>query len=200
LQTHKGKHRLLFPSFMNLGLTEKWYPFEESLRVPLVIYDPRMPDKMRGTANHDWTLNIDLAPTILGAAGLQPSSFMQGRDLSQLYLNVQDDTSSAWRKDFFYEFNMGSPFNASDHPWKNWLDASFALVTNEWKYVYWPQQEYEQLFHRSVDPYDEWDLLHKLEKHADAPFDAIQTTDEIYQSMKKRYGFLKEQAQSGQRI
>jgi arylsulfatase len=159
-----------------------------------------MPDKMRGTVNHDWTLNIDLAPTILGAAGLQPSSFMQGRDLSQLYLNAQDDTSSAWRKDFFYEFNMGSPFNASDHPWKNWLDASFALVTKEWKYVYWPQQEYEQLFHRSVDPYDEWDLLHKLEKHADAPFDAIQTTDEIYQSMKKRYGFLKEQAQSGQRI
>jgi hypothetical protein len=45
-------------------LAEKWKWFEESLRVPLVIYDPRMPDKMRGTVNHDWTLNIELASTI----------------------------------------------------------------------------------------------------------------------------------------
>jgi arylsulfatase A-like enzyme len=182
------------------GLTEKWYPFEESLRVPLVIYDPRMPHDVRGTINHDWTLNIDLAPTILGAANLEQSSFMQGRDISQLYLNRKKDTSPAWRKDFFYEFNMGNPINASDHPWKNWLDASFALVNNEWKYVYWPQQDYEQLYHRSVDPYDEWDLLHKIETASNVDFRAIQTTDQIYKDMKERYAFLKERAQSGYRI
>eukprot|EP00539_Tryblionella_compressa_P014501 CAMPEP_0178819552 /NCGR_PEP_ID=MMETSP0746-20121128/3036_1 /TAXON_ID=913974 /ORGANISM="Nitzschia punctata, Strain CCMP561" /LENGTH=632 /DNA_ID=CAMNT_0020480831 /DNA_START=26 /DNA_END=1924 /DNA_ORIENTATION=+ len=179
------------------GLTEKWYPFEESLRVPLVIYDPRMPKQLRGTRSDKWTLNVDLAPTILGAANMKPSSFMQGRDISQLYLEQKEDTSPAWREDFFYEFNMGNPNNASDHPWKHFIDASFALVTDEWKYVVWPQHNYEQLFHRSVDPYDEWDLLHKIENTTNASFKLIQSNDEIYQHMKSRYLKLKERAQGG---
>jgi arylsulfatase len=49
----------------NHQIAEKWYPHEESIRVPLIIQDPRMPAAMRGTENHDFTLNIDLAPTIL---------------------------------------------------------------------------------------------------------------------------------------
>jgi thiaminase len=95
---------------------------------------------------------------------------------------------------------MGNPTNASDHPWKNWIDASFALVTDEWKYVYWPQQDYEQLFHRSVDPYDEWDYLHLIEKYQNKTFDLVQSTEEIYKEMKSRFAILKERAQSGQRI
>ena len=43
------------------GLAEKWYPFEESIRVPLVIQDPRMPKHRRGTISDAWTLNVDLA-------------------------------------------------------------------------------------------------------------------------------------------
>jgi arylsulfatase A-like enzyme len=129
-----------------------------------------MPKKLHGSINHDWTLNVDLAPTILGAAKLEQSSFMQGRDISQLYLNRRKDTSPAWRKDFFYEFNTGKNFNASDHIWKNYIPASFALVSDEWKYVVWPQHDYEQLFHRSVDPYDEWDLLHKIETETNSSF------------------------------
>ena len=125
------------------GLAEKWYPFEESIRVPLVIYDPRMPADKRGTVNEDWTLSIDLAPTILGAGGIEPSDFMQGRDIADLYL--EDDGPSSWRQDWFYEFNRGNPVTAEGHSGKNWIDASFALVNKDWKYVYWPQQEYEQV-------------------------------------------------------
>ena len=51
------------------GLAGKWYPHVESTKVPLLIYDPRMPTEKRGTTIDDtFTLNIDLAPTILGAA------------------------------------------------------------------------------------------------------------------------------------
>jgi arylsulfatase len=155
------------------GLAEKWYPFEESMRVPLVIQDPRMPKERRGTMSDAWTLNVDLAPTILGVANIPPSKFMQGRDVSDLYQNVdfpdqatlsieEKKEKVGWRKDWFYEFNLGTNNDGEDHPWKGYIDASFALVTDEWKYVYWPQHNYEQLFHRSVDPYDEWDLLNKI--------------------------------------
>lgn len=221
------------------GLAEKWYPFEESLRVPLVIQDPRMPQNRRGTMSDAWTLNVDLAPTILGVGNIPPSDFMQGRDIADLYLNNNDaipDQASLsvdemkekveWRKDFFYEFNMGKQNDGSDHPWKFYIDSSFALVNDEWKYVYWPQHDYEQLFHRSVDPFDEWDLLDKIFRQKTTPFDnevlgatgatqsrqirrvddkngccdTIQTTTKMYKEMKERFAILKKKAQNGQRI
>ena len=52
------------------GLAGKWYPREESIRVPLVIYDPRLPASKRGRALDQMTLNVDLAPTLLAMAGL----------------------------------------------------------------------------------------------------------------------------------
>ena len=223
------------------GLAEKWYPFEESLRVPLVIQDPRMPQNRRGTMSDAWTLNVDLTPTILGVGNIPPSDFMQGRDIADLYLNNNDaipDQASLsvdemkekveWRKDFFYEFNMGKQDDGSEHPWKHYIDASFALVNDEWKYVYWPQHDYEQLFHRSVDPFDEWDLLDKIFRpKTTASFndavlsttegtqprqmmqrvddkngccDTVQTTTKMYKEMKERFAILKKKAQSGQPI
>jgi hypothetical protein len=113
---------------------------------------------------------------------------MQGRDIAHLYLD--DGRPKRWRKDFFYEFNRGNPVTAKGHPGAFWIDASFALVTHEWKYVYWPYHKYEQLFHRSMDPYDEWDVLKNS---------TVQTTDEIYIRMKARYAFLKGWVQSGKR-
>lgn len=216
------------------GLAEKWYPFEESMRVPLVIQDPRMPQERRGSRSDAWTLNVDLTTTILGVANIPPSDFMQGRDISDLYLNENTDQESLsvdemkeavkWRKDWFYEFNLGQKNDGSDHPWYSYIDAAFALVNDEWKYVYWPQHNYEQLFHRSVDPYDEWDLLDKIfrsktekenmdinsntqvrrassiDNNKIGCCDTLQTTQEMYTEMKMRYAVLKERAQSGERI
>mmetsp|Transcript_15106 Transcript_15106/g.35027 ORF Transcript_15106/g.35027 Transcript_15106/m.35027 type:complete len:638 (+) Transcript_15106:131-2044(+) len=214
------------------GLAEKWYPFEESLRVPLVIVDPRMPKERRGTRSEAWTLNIDLAPTILSIANIPQSEFMQGRDIADLYLNDADDKDSmsneelrkkvGWREDFFYEFNLGNQNDGKDHPWDHYIDASFALVTDEWKYVYWPAFDYEQLFHRSVDPYDEWDLLNKIFRPKDTHVskesnwdtnlrqkdgdnsngccDTVKSTIVKYLEMKARYAVLKEKAQRGDRV
>lgn len=70
--------------------------------MPLIIQDPRMPSEVRGTTNDDFTLNIDLAPTILSAAGIPVPDFMQGRDISDLYLKKEEERLP-WRKEFFYE-------------------------------------------------------------------------------------------------
>eukprot|EP00934_Nitzschia_sp_Nitz4_P000443 Nitzschia sp. Nitz4//scaffold341_size29662//449//2044//NITZ4_008033-RA/size29662-processed-gene-0.25-mRNA-1//-1//CDS//3329548531//443//frame0 len=168
------------------GLAEKWFPYEESIRVPLVIVDPRMPRSRQGQRNDDWTLNIDLAPTMLRAAKITPSSFMQGRDISKLYLYRR--IRPRWRQDWFYEYNRGHPITAEGHNGAFWIDASFALVTKEWKYIHWPEHGFEQVFHRINDPFEERDMLNAS---------LIKTTDEVLLKLRARFAFLKEWVQSG---
>lgn len=129
------------------GLADKWYPHQESIRVPLIVHDPRMPAAKRGGTNDDFTLNVDLAPTILGAAGIAAPSGMQGRDFSPLYRAAE---KPGWRTEFFYEHAIIKN--------KDFIPASQALVRKDWKYMLWPDFETEQLFHLSADPLEENDL------------------------------------------
>jgi len=168
------------------GLAEKWYPFEESVRVPLVIQDPRMPKSVQGTHNDDFTLSVDLAPTLLRAAGIEPPKFMQGRDMAQLYLDPVE-AKRTWRQDFFYEWTQGNPVNSVGHNAYFHIPAVYALIRKDYKYFYWPQVKYEQLFHIEKDAFEENDLLNST----------AQTTPQALHMMRARYAFLKTWAQSG---
>lgn len=129
------------------GLADKWYPHQESIRVPLIVRDPRIPAAQRGQTHDDFALNVDLAPTILAAAGIEPPSSMQGRDLAPLYLSAE---KPAWRTEYFYEHAIIRN--------KDFIPASEALVRKDWKYFFWPDFEWEQLFHIDADPFEENDL------------------------------------------
>lgn len=168
------------------GMAEKWYPFEESIRVPLVIRDPRMPESQRGQTNNEFTLSVDLAPTLLRAAKIDVPDFMQGRDIAELYRHPEQAIPS-WRKDFFYEWTQGEPINAVGHNVYYHIPAVFALIRRDWKYFYWPQVGYEQLFHIERDPDEEFDVLNAT----------ISTTKEALAYMRARYAFLKNYSQSG---
>ena len=112
--------------------------------------------------------------------------------------NDEMEDAIDWRQEWFYEFNLGDEDDGSGHPWKDFIDASFALVTKEWKYVVWPQHDnYEQLFHRSVDPYEEYDLLHRQLRPNVTDDSNIQTTRKIYYQMKHKFKILKDRAQRG---
>jgi arylsulfatase A-like enzyme len=123
------------------GLADKWYPYEESIRVPLVVYDPRLPAGQRGRTLDQLVLNIDVAPTLVAAAGLRVPAAMQGLDLSPLYLSA---TTPAWRDEFFYEHP--TIFRAERIP------SSQGIVRRDWKYFLWPDYSYEQLFDLQRDP------------------------------------------------
>jgi arylsulfatase len=128
------------------GLADKWYPFQESIRVPLIVRDPRLPAAARGRTHDAFALNVDLAPTILSAAGLAVPDAMQGRDLAPLYLAT---LPPAWRNEFFYE-----------HPvFSSRIPTSQALVRRDWKYFYWPDFSTEQLFGLEADPVEENDRV-----------------------------------------
>ena len=150
------------------GLADKWYPHQESIRVPLIVRDPRMGEEMRGKTNDDFTLNVDLAPTILASAGVKAPATMQGRDLEPLYSGKKVDD---WRTEFFYQ-----------HPTlrnKDFIPSSEALVRKEWKYFYWPDFDREQLFHITNDPYEQTDVV---EDEANA---------EVLKEMRVRFNQLK---------
>jgi arylsulfatase A-like enzyme len=122
------------------GLADKWYPYEQALRVPLIVRDPRVPSRTRGSTRDQLALNIDLAPTILTAAGLPVPDVMQGRDLGPLYLAAR---APLWRDEFFYE-----------HPTitsRDRIPASQGVIRRDWKYVHFPEFDYEQLFNVKDD-------------------------------------------------
>lgn len=127
------------------GLADKWYPYEESLRVPLVLFDPRLPARRRGVKVDDFALNVDIAPTLLAMAGCAIPAGMQGRDLSPL---CRGERPADWPTDFYYE-----------HPFKHpGIPMSEALVTHDAKYILWPAQNYEELFDLRADPREEHNL------------------------------------------
>ncbi|MCA9087467.1 MAG: sulfatase [Planctomycetaceae bacterium] len=88
------------------GFAGKWSHFEESLRVPLVISDPRVPEAQRGQLCEAMALNVDVPATIAAAAlGEVPAGY-QGRDLGPF---VRGETVKDWRHDFFCEHLMDHP-------------------------------------------------------------------------------------------
>ena len=123
------------------GLADKWYPYEQALRVPLLVRDPRLPTERRGLVREERVLNLDIAPTVIAAAGITVPARVQCRDLSPLYVGpgLPD-----WREEFFYE-----------HPTitsRNRIPTSWAVVRKDVKYIYWPEFEHEQLFDLTGDP------------------------------------------------
>ncbi|MCC4211522.1 sulfatase family protein [Leeuwenhoekiella parthenopeia] len=116
------------------GLAGKWFAHEESVRVPLFIYDPR--NVNRAQKSEDIALNIDIAPTILELAGLKVPDAMQG-------ISLLDAEKRQSRKDFYYEHSfMGSPA----------LPVTTGVLDPNIKYIKYPEYDYEELYDLSIDP------------------------------------------------
>jgi len=139
------------------GLADKWYPYEEAIRVPLIVRDPRAPETRQGRTSAALALNVDLAPTLLAAAGVDAPTTMQGRDLTPW---LRGAAVTDWRTEYFYE-----------HPVIRSVDfipSSEALVTPALKFIRWPDHPVtgddvpghvvEELFDLATDPREERDL------------------------------------------
>ena len=85
------------------GFAGKWSHFEQSLRIPLIIYDPRLPATKRGRVPNAMALNIDIPATLLDYAGARIPKHYQGRSLVPL---MRGDKIGVLRTDFFCEHLM----------------------------------------------------------------------------------------------
>ena len=87
----------------NRGFAGKWSHFEESLRIPLIITDPRVVEKNKGIVDKSMALNVDIAPTLIDFAGVNVPTAYQGKSLVSL---LHGNKPQEWRKDFFCEHLM----------------------------------------------------------------------------------------------
>lgn len=85
------------------GFAGKWSHYEQSLRVPLIIYHPRLRRNRRARLISPMALNVDLPATMLAIAGVKPPAHYQGRSLMPL---VTSTVRPTWRNDFFCEHLM----------------------------------------------------------------------------------------------
>lgn len=122
------------------GLEGKWYGYEESIRVPMIVYDPGLPDKIGRYKTPQIALNIDIAPTILGMAGVSIPKGMQGKDLMRLLKNELPG-----REDFFYQhYFLGAPR----------IPQVEGVVTKRFKYMNFIEYNFEELYDIKQDPYE----------------------------------------------
>lgn len=127
------------------GWAGKWYMHEESIRTPMIVRDPRLPARA-GTRRSEMTLNIDVCPTILSAAGLGIPESMNGRDLMPLARGE----STEWSREWFYEHLFKHPR----------VPQSEGIHTGNWKWFEFPESEprHEEMYHLAVDPLETMNL------------------------------------------
>jgi arylsulfatase A-like enzyme len=130
------------------GFGGKWLMHEESIRTPMIIFDPRAPARQRGTVREQMTLNIDVPATILDLAGIPAPTGMQGKSL----LPIARGEMPIWRNEWFYEHHF-----RGDPPV---VAASEGVRTTDWKYIRYIDIKpvYEQLYDLKNDPREEKNL------------------------------------------
>ena len=130
------------------GLSHKWLMHEESIRVPLIVRDPRLPKERQNTRNRELVLNIDVAPTLLDLAGVKAPRGMDGQSLAPL---LRGD-KTAWRDHFFYEhhFHYGGKIPRTE-----------GVRTKDWKYITYfdVKPAHEELYDLRNDPLEEKNLV-----------------------------------------
>ena len=104
------------------GYGSKVLPYEESSRVPLLIYDPRHTNSGKKLRTSALTGNVDFAPTILRLAGLSIPENMDGKDLMKVYENPRISHHSSLPL-----INV----------WGKAPTHMLGIVTEKMKYLYW---------------------------------------------------------------
>jgi N-acetylglucosamine-6-sulfatase len=136
-----GEHRLT---------GEKNCQFEECIKVPFVIYYPKLIKKPR--VDSHLVLNIDLAPTIADLAGIQLPPNVDGTSLVPLL----DGTASTWRDTILFEhWRLIEGFGSI-------IPDFTGIRTGQWKYVEYVTGDTE-LYDLQNDPYEMNNLANSSE-------------------------------------
>lgn len=118
----------------------KDYPYDESIRIPLVIRYPRVIASAR--SEPALVLSVDIPPTLARLAGVQPSLAVDGKDLGPL---LRQETSSVRDAVPLEWWNLvGAPG----------LTSYTGVRTADWKYVTYPEAAEAELYDLVADPYE----------------------------------------------
>lgn len=136
----------------NRGLAGKWSHYEESIRVPMIVMDPRVPASERGKVTKAPALNVDLPATFLDWAGVDIPERYQGHSLDPIVRGAVPDD---WRRETFHEHFAV----------RNRIPAFEGVRNDRYKYVRYFDHDKEFLHDMRKDP-DELVNLANDPKHA----------------------------------
>jgi len=126
-------------------LAGKWLMYDNSIRVPLIVFDPRV-NKHQDIS--DMALNIDVPATILDLAGVEKPKSWHGKSLMPV---VSGQTKSLNRDTVLIE-----------HLWNfEHIPPSEGVRTNKWKYMRYVNDKFaEELYDLEKDPREIKNLVH----------------------------------------
>ena len=144
-------------------LAGKWLLYDNSVRVPLIVYDPRLKNQKD---SKEMALNVDVPSTILDLAGVQQPKTWQGKSLIPL---ISDKTKSLERDTVLIE-----------HLWEfEHIPPSEGVRTEGWKYFrYVNDKSIEELYDLKSDP-QEIENLASTKKYAKKLEAFRRKTDEL---------------------
>ncbi|OON94257.1 MAG: hypothetical protein ATN31_03870 [Candidatus Epulonipiscioides saccharophilum] len=130
---HHGEH----------GIGGKCFLYEEDLKIPMIIFDPR--SEVKNYRVKEMVVVEDLAPTILDLVGLDIPDHMQGNSLKDLMSGKE----VAWRDEILLEQML----DRQNYP------KSEGIRTKDWKYI--------RYFKRTEDPNDESSLKWAIDDYTE---------------------------------
>jgi N-acetylglucosamine-6-sulfatase len=155
------------------GLIDKRNAYEESMRVPLVMQCPEL--FKGGTTVEKVVANLDIAPTILEAAGLKAPANLDGES----FISIAEGKDVPWRDALLYEYYWERNFPQTP--------AMHAVRTDQYKYIhYYGIWDTDELYDIQSDPHETKNLIrdpaHKsvLKKLNQQLFTMLKATDGMY--------------------
>ncbi|MPT49373.1 MAG: DUF4976 domain-containing protein [Sphingobium sp.] len=128
------------------GLIDKRAAYEESMRVPMLARCPSL--FPAGSVINQVVANIDMAPTMLEAAGLEAPDHMAGSSI----LPLAKDPKAPWRKEFVYEYYWERNFPQTP--------TVHALREERYKYIrFHGIWDLDELYDLSADPGENHNLM-----------------------------------------
>jgi N-acetylglucosamine-6-sulfatase len=122
--------------------------YEETIRIPLVIRYPRV--TKAGSTPSAMALSLEIAPTLLAVAGLEPGAHIQGRSL----LPVLAGDTGEWRSSFLIEYYTDTVFTRIRNM------GYVAARTSKYKYInYLELPGMHELYDLENDPFEKTNLV-----------------------------------------
>ncbi len=153
------------------GLIDKRVAYETSIRVPMLMHCPELFEG--GTVVEQVVANIDIAPTVFEAMGVQKPPHMDG----QSFLALGQGRDIEWRNFFLYVYYWEKNYPQTP--------TQFALRGDRFKYItYYGLWDTDELYDLQADPGETKNLLHDP-AHAET---ARRMEDSLYEMMAELGG------------
>ena len=120
---------------------DKRFMYEESLRMPLLMRWPATINPGRSVSS--MVLNVDFAPTLLEAAGIEKPRDLQGQSFLAA---LRGDELLDWRTSMYYRYYH--------YPQDHQVQPHYGVRTERFKLIYFPRMDSWELYDLLADPHE----------------------------------------------